>query len=487
MSRSTKADFRSQSTPILRDALSRALLRMRREWLHPIALGLDASGNFMSSILTNSAALTAMTNLASTQKELSKYQSEASTGLKIENASDNAAYWSIAETMTSQLGALQSVSGALTQSTAIANVTYTALSNIITAANAIKTDIVAALQPGNDLNSIQNDIAARQNEIISIANAASFNGQNWLVDNWTVDNTETITHSFSDTAANVAAKEYWAGAYTESSDEVDTDQASDDWGNVISGVNDTTSSETDTFSTGHNILHQPVYNENRSYGPTNVSGSGNNTIISNTIANVPADYSSAAGTSFFGISKSMLKLFDNYTGSNTQTTNVGYTDQSSSSQVITDTETSSYISTAGLSYDQSLPDNGLGLLTQSFNTTVANQPSVTLPQTENLLTLDVRSLSNTDLQSALVLANSVTDQIVSAASQLGASINALQTQQTMLSQSMTVLQPSIASLVDADMDTVSTRLSALQVQAELGIQSLSIANSNNAAILKLFE
>jgi flagellin len=44
----------------------------------------------------------------------------------------------------------------------------------------------------------------------------------------------------------------------------------------------------------------------------------------------------------------------------------------------------------------------------------------------------------------------------------------------------------VGSLVDADMNDVSTRMSALQTQQQLGIQALSIANDNAASILKLF-
>ena len=41
-------------------------------------------------------------------------------------------------------------------------------------------------------------------------------------------------------------------------------------------------------------------------------------------------------------------------------------------------------------------------------------------------------------------------------------------------------------LVDADMNEESTRLQALQVQQQLGIQALSIANQNSQQILSLF-
>ena len=44
----------------------------------------------------------------------------------------------------------------------------------------------------------------------------------------------------------------------------------------------------------------------------------------------------------------------------------------------------------------------------------------------------------------------------------------------------------VSALVDADMNSASTRLQALQTQEQLGIQSLSIANQNAQLILKLF-
>ena len=44
----------------------------------------------------------------------------------------------------------------------------------------------------------------------------------------------------------------------------------------------------------------------------------------------------------------------------------------------------------------------------------------------------------------------------------------------------------IGSLVDADMNEASTRLTALQTQQQLGIQALSVSNQNSQIILKLF-
>ena len=48
------------------------------------------------------------------------------------------------------------------------------------------------------------------------------------------------------------------------------------------------------------------------------------------------------------------------------------------------------------------------------------------------------------------------------------------------------IERGISELVDADMNEESTKLQALQVQQQLGIQALSIANSGSQNILSLF-
>ncbi len=51
---------------------------------------------------------------------------------------------------------------------------------------------------------------------------------------------------------------------------------------------------------------------------------------------------------------------------------------------------------------------------------------------------------------------------------------------------MDAIERGVATLVDADMNEESTRLQALQVQQQLGIQALSITNSSTQNILSLF-
>ncbi|MFX8258181.1 flagellin, partial [Acinetobacter baumannii] len=57
---------------------------------------------------------------------------------------------------------------------------------------------------------------------------------------------------------------------------------------------------------------------------------------------------------------------------------------------------------------------------------------------------------------------------------------------TFISTLMNSLTSGISSLVDADMTQESTKLSALQVQQQLGTQAMSIANQSTQSILSLF-
>jgi flagellin len=52
---------------------------------------------------------------------------------------------------------------------------------------------------------------------------------------------------------------------------------------------------------------------------------------------------------------------------------------------------------------------------------------------------------------------------------------------------MDAIDAGIGQLVDADMNEESTKLQALQVKQQLGIQALSIANSSSQSILRLFQ
>jgi flagellin len=318
-----------------------------------------------SSILTNASALTALEALNMTQNNLQTSEDQVSTGLKVQTAADNAAYWSIATKMTSQNDALGAVSDALNESGSLLSTMTAALNSTITIMDAIQKDLIAAEQPGADFSSIQTDIAAQQTALISIGQSANFNGQNFL---------------------DVAAA------------------------------------------------------------------------ATSTPVGLVASFTPQGGVTTINVNLGTTQLFDSIT-----TPTAG--------------------PTAGI----------LG----TANITTANAA-------QSILTLDITDTANTnltqaatsattnyatsgDLQAMLAGVASALGSITTASSTLGATTTNIDNQQTFISTLSDSLTTGVGSLVDADMNEASTRLSALQVQQQLGIQALSIANNNTQLILKLFE
>ena len=134
----------------------------------------------MSSINTNVAAMTALQTLTQTNKQLTETQNRISTGYRVADASDNAAYWSIATTMRSDNAALSTVQDALGLGAATVDVAYTGVNSAIKVVDQIKSKLVAARQPGIDRNKIQSEITELQAQLRGIGEFASFSGENWL-------------------------------------------------------------------------------------------------------------------------------------------------------------------------------------------------------------------------------------------------------------------------------------------------------------------
>ena len=76
--------------------------------------------------------------------------------------------------------------------------------------------------------------------------------------------------------------------------------------------------------------------------------------------------------------------------------------------------------------------------------------------------------------------------LATGAAALGAAKSQIDSQKSFLSGLQDSIEKGVGTLVDADMNKESARLSALQVQQQLGVQALSIANSSNQSILSLF-
>lgn len=305
----------------------------------------------MTSIKTNSSAMTALRSLQDTNTMLEKTQNRISTGYKVSTASDNAAYWSIATTMRSDNKALSTVQDALGLGSAKIDVTYTGLNASIDVIDEIKSKLVAAREPGIDRTKVQDEITQLQAQLVAIADSASFSGENWL----SVD---------SGAASYQQVKSV-----------------------VSSFVRTTTTVSVETIN----------------------------------------------------VDTATVELFD--------------------------------------------ADDQSGILDSTFTTTGAGAVTV------SVTTLDITAagVDDTDIDDMISNVDAKLQLMTTAASDLGAIQKRMNNQMDFVRSLIDSIDRGVGALVDADMTKESTRLQALQTQQQLGIQSLSIANSNSQNILALFQ
>ncbi|WP_407187816.1 flagellin [Bradyrhizobium centrosematis] len=154
-----------------------------------------------SSLLTNSAAMTALQTLRNVSSQLATTQNRISTGQRVATASDNAAYWSIATSMRADNAALSAVSDSLGLSAATVDTEYTALTAVVGdktgGLTKLQALLVEAKTAGIDRKKIQADITQIQQQMKGTANAATFNGVNWLSATATTPATFNLVSSFS--------------------------------------------------------------------------------------------------------------------------------------------------------------------------------------------------------------------------------------------------------------------------------------------------
>ena len=156
----------------------------------------------MASLLTNSAAMTALQTLQSIGQSMATTQNRISTGQRVATASDNAAYWSIATSMRADNAALSAVSDSLGLSAATVDTQYTALTTVLgsdgkSGLNKLQSLLVEAKTAGIDRSKIQSEITQIQQDMKNTANSATFNGVNWISTGATTPATVNLVSSFS--------------------------------------------------------------------------------------------------------------------------------------------------------------------------------------------------------------------------------------------------------------------------------------------------
>ncbi|OBQ73676.1 flagellin [Mesorhizobium erdmanii] len=353
----------------------------------------------MSSIMTNAAALTALQSLNATSKSLEMTQARISTGYRVSQASDNAAYWSIATTMRSDNQALSTVQDALGLGASKVDTAYTGMNNVLTTVGQIKTKLLSTIgQTDAAKAKTQTEITALQAQMKSFADAATFSGSNYL----------------SVTSTQVAAP----------NDGVQADSK------IVSSFNRSSSGAISLGTIDIDVESTKLFD------------SGLSTAVKNqgTLDRQTSVYSTAAAQS----------LYDN-----------------AYATALAGGATDIAANTAG--------QTAAGAVTKVDNVSAYNVDITAAGVTDDIITQMIGKIDK------------VMSQLTDQATILGAAKSSIDLQKTFTQSLMDSIDRGVGQLVDADMNKESTRLQALQVQQQLGIQSLSIANSSSQSILSLFK
>ena len=142
---------------------------------------------------------------------------------------------------------------------------------------------------------------------------------------------------------------------------------------------------------------------------------------------------------------------------------------------------------------QNLTLVGLGLAANSYDSNKATAAidawtdNAGTPENETLLNAAPDLLTQEKAKFALQRIDDAITVASSRLSELGAQAKQIERHTTYVGKLSDSLEAGIGNLVDADLAKESARLQALQVQQQLGVQALSIANQAPQMILSLFK
>ncbi|KAB2680040.1 flagellin [Brucella tritici] len=142
----------------------------------------------MASIITNNASMTALQTLKTVQSNLTETQGRVSTGLKVQSAKDNAAYYSIAQTMRGDSAAFNALSENLSIIGASVSVARQGTEELGKITKQILEKVsLAQANESVDRTLIQKDIEDLVSQFNSTISQSSYNGQSMI------DGTDTVT------------------------------------------------------------------------------------------------------------------------------------------------------------------------------------------------------------------------------------------------------------------------------------------------------
>ncbi len=398
----------------------------------------------MSSILTNTSAMVALETLRGINKNLGQVQSEIATGKKVANAKDNAAVFAISTVMSADVASFDQISDTLNLGSATVGVARAASEQVTELLTEMKTLIVSAQEDNVDRSKIQTDVSALRDQVNSIVGAAQFNGQNLLQGGGSINVLASLDRaadgSVTASNINVGRSSLETSAATMGTTAITTGagDVAVSGGTIAAAGSQTVTITAGAISTGTSF---------------SVVIGGTNTI----------EYVSRADDTLNDVASNLKSLIDaeNITGITVDITNVA--DPTATDTVLTvNNANASGVTLTGGSFTGGTAGGGLS----------------------DVAGFDVSTASGA--ASALSGIDAMLQVAIDAASSFGSSQKRIEIQGEFVNSLMDSMKTGISALVDADLEEASARLQSLQVQQQLGVQALSIANQAPQSILSLF-
>ena len=504
----------------------------------------------MSSILTNTSAMVALQTLKSINSNLSGIQNEISTGKSISSAKDNSAIWAISKVMESDVSGFKAISSSLSLGESTVAVARQASETVTDLLTEMKGKIVASQEENVDRGKIQSDISALRDQIASVVGAAQFNGLNLVKGTADVNILSSLDRSSDGTVAasnitvarqdlstdqgtfgtgtSLAANSTASAAAVSNTANTSVVTLGNAWAaNDVANISVAGVDLAYTLGVGEDETHagaalSGLINGLGLDGITATDDGAGGITISSTrafedVAITTGETTAGTGDVLITALNGTAGLTDTSGAIDERAENVAF---STSAAV---NEGDSYKVTVGASsYDyiagkgETMEDVAKGLkiaidsagvsdiTTKVVKDATSGEWSLKVDNSGSSLGFSetgnaggiasggLRGLEAIDVTSgagatsALENIETMISNSISASASFGSVQGRIETQNDFIGKLTDSLKAGIGSMVDADMEAASARLQALQVQQQLGVQALSIANQAPQSVLSLF-
>jgi flagellin len=414
----------------------------------------------MSSILTNNSAMVALETLRNINRNLEGVQNEISTGKKISSAKDNASIWAISTVMSTDVESFKKISESLNLGSSTVGVARSAAEQVTSKLQEIKSLIVAAQEENVDRTKIQTDIDALTSTISSVVGAAQFNGLN-LINGSSSADVDILSSLDRNASGGVSAS--YVTVVRQDLSLSNTATAATFGGTAVTNTSIINNGGTNagTAATVANAATQNITIASVAAG-NSYRITLNDSAAANNIGSRTFEYVASAADSAESVAANLSSQISNFFAATNETT---YTLARTGAQL-------------------SLTNNSGGNLSVTAVSATGGTAGTSAGGLGALNSIDVTT--GAGATSALTSIETLLDIAIDAAAQFGSSQKRLGDQNEFVSTLIDSMTTGIGSLVDADIEAASAKLQALQVQQQLGVQALSIANQGPQQLLSLF-